>query len=97
MIDISSDDEDDDQDEKSRDAGDDSISDSDKDDGDPENSGSHVNDAMNQPDEQGRVLVNVGHPPNEHDIFLAPQLAANVKPHQVSRTLWLWTYCYVVK
>ena len=97
MIDISSDDEDDDQDEKSRDAGDDSISDSDKDDGDPENSGSHVNDAMNQPDEQGRVLVNVGHPPNEHDIFLAPQLAANVKPHQVSHCVVMSMNFLVVK
>ena len=46
-------------------------------------SGSHVNDDMNQPDSQGRVLVNVGHPPNEPDIFLAPQLAYAVKPHQV--------------
>ena len=50
---------------------------------DPNNSGSHVNDAMNQPDSEGRVLVNVGHPPDEPDIFLAPLLAANVKPHQV--------------
>ena len=50
---------------------------------DPNNSGSHVNDAMNQLDGQGRVLVNVGHPPDEPDIFLAPQLARTVKPHQV--------------
>ena len=50
---------------------------------DPENSGSHVNDAMNQPDAKGRVLVNVGHPPKEPDVFLAPQLSGNVKPHQV--------------
>ena len=50
---------------------------------DPENSGTHTNDAMNRPDEEGRVLVNVGHPPKEDDIFLAPQLSANVKPHQV--------------
>ena len=50
---------------------------------DPENSGSHVNDAMNQPDIEGRVLVNVGHPNEEPDIFLAPQMAKAVKPHQV--------------
>ena len=31
----------------------------------------------------GGVLVNVGHPAAETDIFLAPQLAAVVKPHQV--------------
>ena len=57
---------------------------SDEEEEDPSNSGSHVNDAMNQPDSQGRVLVNVGHPPEEPDIFLAPQLARTVKPHQVS-------------
>lgn len=51
---------------------------------DPNNSGSHVNDAMNQPDANGQVLVNVGHPPDEPDIFLAPQLASAVKPHQVN-------------
>ena len=54
-----------------------------EDDDDPDNSGLHVNDELNQPDEQGRVLVNVGHPPEEEDVFLAPQLASSVKPHQV--------------
>jgi len=53
---------------------------------DTENSGSHVNDALNQRDAMGGVLVNVGHPASEQDIFLAPQLATIVKPHQVSRT-----------
>ena len=52
-------------------------------DADLETSGNHVNDALNQPDSSGRVLVNIGHPPNEPDIFLAPQMAAAVKPHQV--------------
>lgn len=47
--------------------------------------GSHVNDALNQPDPLGRVLVNVGHPPEDPDVFLAPQLAPLVKPHQVRR------------
>lgn len=50
---------------------------------DPNNSGSHVNDALNQPDMDGNVLVNVGHPENEPGLFLAPQLSAYVKPHQV--------------
>ena len=50
---------------------------------DPNNSGSHVNDALNLPDMDGNVLVNVGHPEDEEDVFLAPQLAAYVKPHQV--------------
>ena len=50
---------------------------------DPDNSGSHVNDLLNVPDSQGRVLVNTGHPPDEQDVFLAPQIAAMIKPHQV--------------
>lgn len=48
-----------------------------------ESSGAHVNDAHNQPDPQGRVLVNMNHPPEEEDLYLAPQLARAVKPHQV--------------
>jgi len=52
-------------------------------DGETETSGNHVDDALNQHDASGRVLVNIGHPPDEPDIFLAPQTAAAVKPHQV--------------
>lgn len=52
-------------------------------DGSEESSGSHVNDALNQSDALGQVIVNINHPPNEEDIFLAPQLARAVKPHQV--------------
>lgn len=36
-----------------------------------------------EPRPDGRILVNVGHPPGEDDIFLAPQIAQVVKPHQV--------------
>ena len=50
---------------------------------DPNNSGAHTNDCFNLPDEEGRVLVNVGHPPEDPDIFLAPQIAKVIKPHQV--------------
>ncbi|MCI4389933.1 hypothetical protein PGIGA_G00116750 [Pangasianodon gigas] len=50
--------------------------------GTEESSGSHINDALNQPDAQGRVLVNINHPAEEDDLFLAPQLARAVKPHQ---------------
>jgi hypothetical protein len=50
---------------------------------DPTNSGMHTNDLYNTPDEQGQVLVNVGHPAEEPDIFLAPQIARIIKPHQV--------------
>jgi len=58
-------------------------------DADTETSGNHVNDALNQCDASGRVLVNIGHPANEPDIFLAPQIAAAVKPHQVRCSFWL--------
>lgn len=50
---------------------------------DSTSSGAHINDAFNVADAQGRVLVNVGHPEGDEDIFLAPQLARLVKPHQV--------------
>lgn len=49
-----------------------------------ESSGAHINDALNLPDAQGRVLVNINHPAEEKDIYLAPQLARAVKPHQVN-------------
>uniref|UniRef100_UPI003AAAFA11 helicase ARIP4-like n=1 Tax=Centroberyx gerrardi TaxID=166262 RepID=UPI003AAAFA11 len=52
--------------------------------------GAHVNDALNQPDAQGRVLVNVNHPIAEQDIFLSPQLARAVKPHQVGGIRFLY-------
>ena len=42
-----------------------------------------MNDAYNIPDEQGRVVINIGHPENEEDIFLAPQIGRIIKPHQV--------------
>ena len=44
----------------------------------------HADDALNQPDARGRVLVNVDHPRSEDDAYLAPQLARAVKPHQVT-------------
>lgn len=46
-------------------------------------SGTHTDDAFNRPDAKGRVLVNLNHPSKEKDIFLLPQLASAVKPHQV--------------
>lgn len=52
-----------------------------------EPSGAHTNDALNQPDAHGRVLVNLNHPAGEKDIFLSLQLARAVKPHQVSLLL----------
>ncbi|KAG8436161.1 hypothetical protein GDO86_007313 [Hymenochirus boettgeri] len=55
-----------------------------------ENSGSHVNDALNQPNAFGQVLVNINHPPNEKDVFLVPQLARAVKPHQIGGIRFLY-------
>lgn len=52
-----------------------------------ESSGVHANDALNQLDAEGRVLVNLNHPATDKDIFLLPQLARAVKPHQVSLLL----------
>lgn len=63
---------------------------SDEEEEDPNSSGSHTNDAFNQPDAQGRVQVNVAHPAEEPDIFLAPQLARAVKPHQVGGIRFLY-------
>ncbi|XP_072506540.1 helicase ARIP4 isoform X1 [Notamacropus eugenii] len=55
-----------------------------------ESSGSHVNDALNQSDAMGQVIVNINHPPNEENIFLAPQLARAVKPHQIGGIRFLY-------
>ncbi|XP_019855376.1 PREDICTED: helicase ARIP4-like [Amphimedon queenslandica] len=33
--------------------------------------------------EDGQVLINVGHPSGEGDVFLVPQITAIIKPHQV--------------
>lgn len=57
---------------------------------DPNNCGLHTNDNDNVPDDQGRVLVNVGHAANEPDIFLAPQLGRIVKPHQIGGIRFLF-------
>ncbi|XP_038069780.1 helicase ARIP4-like [Patiria miniata] len=53
-------------------------------------SGMHTNDALNQPDIFGRVLVNVTRPQDEEDIFLPPQIARSVKPHQIGGIRFLY-------
>ncbi|XP_049291487.1 uncharacterized protein LOC125768198 [Anopheles funestus] len=62
----------------------------DESDDDPQNSGLHVNDTYNVPDEQGRVVINVGHADGEDDIFLAPQIARIIKPHQIGGVRFLF-------
>jgi hypothetical protein len=37
------------------------------------------------PSADGRVLVNAGHASDEEDVYLAPQIARTVKPHQVGK------------
>uniref|UniRef100_A0A8P4GJX6 Helicase C-terminal domain-containing protein n=1 Tax=Dicentrarchus labrax TaxID=13489 RepID=A0A8P4GJX6_DICLA len=55
-----------------------------------EPSGAHANDTLNRPDAQGRVLVNLNHPSEEKDVFLSPQLARAVKPHQIGGIRFLY-------
>nr|XP_022902490.1 uncharacterized protein LOC111415174 isoform X2 [Onthophagus taurus] len=57
---------------------------------DPSNSGLHTNDEFNQPDEQGRVVVNVGHAEDEQDVYVAPQIARIIKPHQIGGVRFLF-------
>ncbi|XP_054655742.1 helicase ARIP4-like isoform X2 [Dunckerocampus dactyliophorus] len=56
-----------------------------------EQSGMHANDDLNCPDDHGRVLVNLNHQPTEEDIFLSPQLARAVKPHQIGGIRFLYS------
>lgn len=66
-------------------------------DDDPENSGIHVDDSKNIPDSQGRVLVNVGHPSSDPDVFLSPQVARAIKPHQVGREIHIYFNLFIIK
>lgn len=59
-------------------------------DDDPQNSGLHVNDTYNVPDSEGRVVINIGHPESEQDIFLAPQIGRIIKPHQIGGVRFLF-------
>lgn len=47
-------------------------------------------DLLNVPDNQGRVLVNVGHPDEDADVFLPSQIARIVKPHQIGGIRFLY-------
>lgn len=54
------------------------------------NCGLFSDDRYNVPDENGRVLINVGHPENEDDIFLPPQIARAIKPHQIGGVRFMY-------
>lgn len=56
---------------------------------DEENSGEHTNDSYNQRDAEGRVVVNIGHSESK-PIFIAPQLARVIKPHQIGGIRFLF-------
>ena len=68
----------------------DTLDDEEEEEEDPNNSGMHVNDALNIRHSDGSVLVNVNHTKNDPDIFLAPQLAAAIKPHQIGGVRFLY-------
>ncbi|KAH8284581.1 hypothetical protein KR018_004934, partial [Drosophila ironensis] len=57
---------------------------------DATNSGMHVKDAYNVPDENGQVVVNMAHPEGEETLFLAPQIAKVIKPHQIGGVRFLY-------
>lgn len=59
-------------------------------DDDEGNSGEHTNDVFNKPDDEGRVVINVGHKENEDKIFIAPQIARAIKPHQIGGIRFLF-------
>jgi len=69
---------------------DDADSIEDDDDEDPSNSGMHVNDALNVRNTDGNVLVNVGHPEEDNNVYLAPQLAHCIKPHQIGGVRFMY-------
>ncbi|XP_077998526.1 helicase ARIP4-like [Glandiceps talaboti] len=64
--------------------------DDDDDDNELEDNGLHTNDDLNQRDILGRVLLNPNHPFGEQDVFLAPQIARHVKPHQIGGIRFLY-------
>ena len=43
----------------------------------------HLDDRINTPDENGRILVNVNHPSVDPDLYIAQHLCPVLKPHQI--------------
>ena len=59
-------------------------------DDDEGNSGEHTNDTYNRKDEEGRVVINIGHGEKEQNIYVAPQIARIIKPHQIGGVRFLF-------
>lgn len=57
---------------------------------DDDNSGEHTNDLYNKKDAEGRVIVNVGHGEKESNVYVAPQIARIIKPHQIGGVRFLF-------
>lgn len=57
---------------------------------DDDNSGEHTNDLYNKKDAEGRVIVNVGHGEKEANVYVAPQIARIIKPHQIGGVRFLF-------
>ena len=52
--------------------------------------GIHANDSLNIPDIDGRILVNVGHPPEDPKIYLSNHIASIIKPHQIGGVRFMY-------
>ena len=57
---------------------------------DQNNAGLHVDDKSNVPDQEGRILINVDHPEEDQPIFLSPNIARSVRPHQIGGIRFLY-------
>ena len=52
--------------------------------------GVHANDELNISDMEGRVLINVGHPPEDADVYLSDELTRMIKPHQIGGVRFMY-------
>lgn len=57
---------------------------------DESNSGEHTNDSFNKAESDGGVIINIGHKGNESKIYIAPQIARVIKPHQIGGIRFLF-------
>ena len=49
-----------------------------------------MNDDLNTPDLNGQVLININHPPDEQNIYLAQHLSSKIKSHQIGGIRFLY-------